>query len=67
NPDYFRTDLRVAMKWNRKRLTSTLSLDIQNLSNRLNLYNQYFDAFKGQVVNNYQTGIIPVLNYKVDF
>ncbi|MBL7735746.1 MAG: TonB-dependent receptor [Chitinophagaceae bacterium] len=67
NPNYFRTDLRIAMKWNRKRLTSTLSLDIQNLSNRLNLYNQYFDAFKGQVVNNYQTGIIPVLNYKVDF
>jgi outer membrane receptor protein involved in Fe transport len=67
NPAYFRTDLRLSMTWNRKSLTSTLSLDIQNVSNRQNFYNQYFDPFKGKIVNSYQTGIIPVLNYKVEF
>ena len=67
NPAYFRTDLRLSMKWNRRKVTSTLSLDIQNLTNRLNLYNQSFDEEKGVIVNNYQTGLIPVLNYKIEF
>ena len=67
NPAYFRTDLRVSIKWNRRKVTSTLSLDIQNLTNRLNFYNQRFDEKKGNVVNNYQTGLIPILNYKIEF
>jgi hypothetical protein len=48
-------------------MTSTLSLDIQNVSNRQNLYGTYFDPIKGGVTNRYQTGIIPVLNYKIEF
>lgn len=67
NPAYFRADLRLSMKWNRRHLTSTLSLDIQNLTNRQNIYGQYFDPLKGRLHNIYQAGIIPVLNYKVEF
>jgi len=67
NDAYFRTDIGVNMKWNRKRHTSTLSLDIQNVSNRLNIYNQSYDRDKGTIVTNYQNGLIPVLNYKVEF
>lgn len=67
NPAYFRTDLRVSIKWNRRKVTSTLSLDIQNLTNRLNFYNQSFDEKKGGIVTNYQTGLIPILNYKIEF
>jgi len=67
NPAYYRTDIRLSIKWNKKNLTSTLSLDIQNVTNRQNVYNQYFDPFKGKVVNSYQTGLIPILNYKVEF
>ncbi len=67
NPAYFRTDVRFSMKWNRRNFTSTLSLDIQNVTNRLNVYNQYFDDTKNKVVTSYQTGLIPILNYKIDF
>lgn len=67
NPAYFRTDLRLSIKWNRKHLTSTLSLDIQNLTNRENVFSTYYDVAAGQMVNSYQTGFIPVLNYKVEF
>jgi hypothetical protein len=67
NPAYFRTDLRVSVKWNRKRLTSTLSLDIQNLTNRLNTYNQYYSKENKKIMSSYQTGLIPVLNYKIEF
>ncbi|ULQ57185.1 TonB-dependent receptor [Flavihumibacter rivuli] len=66
NPAYFRTDLRLSMKWNRARHTSTLSLDIQNLTNRQNIYGSYFDPVKGKVENSYQAGLIPVLNYKIE-
>jgi hypothetical protein len=67
NPAYFRTDLRVSMKWNRRRLTSTLSLDIQNITNRLNVHSQSYDKTKAAVVTNYQAGLIPILNYKIEF
>ncbi|MGZ8544217.1 MAG: TonB-dependent receptor domain-containing protein, partial [Flavisolibacter sp.] len=67
NPSYFRTDLRLSLRWNRKHLTSTLSLDIQNISNRLNVYGQWFDSEQNKVVTTYQIGLIPVLNYKVEF
>ncbi|MET0395158.1 MAG: TonB-dependent receptor, partial [Chitinophagaceae bacterium] len=56
NPGYFRTDLRVSLTWNRRRLTSTLSLDIQNLTNRLNIYSQRYDDDTHTIVSNYQTG-----------
>jgi Carboxypeptidase regulatory-like domain len=67
NPAYFRADLRLSMKWNRKYLTSTLSLDFQNVTNRLNVFNQSYDETTNKMVTNYQTGIIPILNYKVEF
>ncbi len=67
NPAYFRTDLRASIKWNRRRLTSTLSLDIQNVTNRENVFNQSWDNEKNKIVTNYQMGLIPVLNYKIEF
>ncbi len=67
NPSYFRTDLRISMKWNRKHRTNTLSFDVQNLTNRQNVYNQWFDGVQGKIVYNYQNGLIPILNYKVEF
>ena len=67
NQAYFRPDCRISLKWNRQRLTSTLSLDIQNVINRKNIYNQKYDLLKGATVTNYQNGMIPVLNYKVEW
>jgi hypothetical protein len=67
NAAYFRPDCRVSIKWNRPRLTSTLSLDIQNMINRKNIYNQDYDLLKNTTITNYQNGIIPILNYKVEW
>jgi outer membrane receptor protein involved in Fe transport len=67
NPNYFRTDLRISMKWNKRNFTSTLSLDIQNVNNRQNVYNEYYDEDENKIRYNYQTGLIPVLNYKIEF
>jgi len=67
NPSYFRTDLRISYKWNRSKRTNTLSFDFQNITNRHNVYNQWFDKETGKVVYSYQNGLIPILNYKVEF
>jgi outer membrane receptor protein involved in Fe transport len=67
NPAYFRTDLRLSVKFNRRGFTSTLSLDIQNITNRLNIYSQYYDEDKDKIETYYQAGLIPVINYKIQF
>ncbi|MCE6992684.1 carboxypeptidase-like regulatory domain-containing protein [Dyadobacter sp. CY323] len=66
-PHYFRTDLRVSYTKNKKRTTSTLSLDIQNVSNRLNAFNQSYDVKKDLVKITTQTGLLPILNYRLEF
>lgn len=67
NPSYFRTDLRLSMKWNKKNRTNTLSIDLQNVTNRANVFTQSYDVSKGNVRYYYQNGLIPILNYKVEF
>jgi hypothetical protein len=66
-PDYFRTDLRVSLKRNKKKSTHTLALDIQNTTNRKNVFGEYFEPLTGEVKTAYQTPLIPILSYKVEF
>jgi CarboxypepD_reg-like domain/TonB-dependent Receptor Plug Domain len=65
--DYFRMDLRVYWKRNKPSFTRTWSLDIQNLTNTENEAYSYYDFRAGQIVQKFQLGLIPVLNYKVEF
>ncbi|WP_246343781.1 TonB-dependent receptor [Adhaeribacter radiodurans] len=66
-PDYFRTDIRVSYRKNRPKASYILSLDIQNVTNRLNMYNQYYDKDTQSLKISTQTGLIPVLNYRIEF
>jgi hypothetical protein len=66
-PDYFRTDLRVSWRKNKPGYTRTLSIDIQNVTGKLNVAYQYYDTFLKEVTTKYQLGIIPVIAYRVDF
>ncbi len=67
NPDYFRLDLRCSLKKNYKKLTTTLALDIQNASNRKNVAGHYYDAKSNSVKYIYQSGLIPLLSYRLEF
>ncbi|OJV16756.1 MAG: TonB-dependent receptor [Dyadobacter sp. 50-39] len=66
-PAYFRTDLRVSYTKNRKRTTSTISLDIQNVTNRLNAFDRYYNKKEDRVKLITQTGMLPILNYRLEF
>lgn len=67
NPDYYRLDIRVSLKRNYKKVTGTLALDIQNTINRKNIGGQYFDVNTGQIKYWYQSPLIPVLSYRLEF
>lgn len=67
NPDYYRLDIRLSLKRNYKRVTGTLALDIQNVMNRKNIGGQYYDTNTGQVKYWYQSPLIPILSYRLEF
>lgn len=64
---YFRSDLNVYLKRNRKNWSSTLQLDIQNITNRANEQLYYFDTFKQRLTPQYQLGLLPNLSYRISF
>jgi hypothetical protein len=67
NTAYFRTDVRFSLKRNRPKSTRTLALDIQNVTNRSNVYGSYFEPMEQTIKTAYQTPLIPVLSYRVEF
>jgi hypothetical protein len=67
NPAYFRTDIRISMKRNRPSATHQLSLDIQNVTSRRNIFGEAFNPLTGKIKTYYQAPLIPVLSYRVEF
>lgn len=67
NPAYFRTDLRISLKKNKLKSTRTWSLDLQNATNRKNVYGTYFEPMSNEIETVYLTPLIPVLNYRIEF
>jgi hypothetical protein len=65
--DYFRVDLRLNWRKNKKRYTRTIAIDIQNVLNVQNEAYHYYDHVKEKVTTQYQLGLIPVLVYRIDF
>ncbi|MFK8005360.1 MAG: carboxypeptidase-like regulatory domain-containing protein [Saprospiraceae bacterium] len=65
--DSFKTDLRIYWKRNKKKFSSTLALDIQNITNRKNPSFRYYDTYLDGIVQNYQLGLIPILSYRIEF
>ncbi|GHN03259.1 prevent-host-death protein [Cytophagales bacterium WSM2-2] len=66
-PDYLRADLRVSLKRNRARTTTTLALDLMNATNHQNVWGSYFDPHTGVIKTAYQLGLLPVISYRIEF
>ena len=64
---YHRFDLGVSYRINSAKMTHSIMLDIQNVTNRLNVFNNYYSASAQNIVSNYQTGLFPVFNYRLEF
>lgn len=66
-PTFFRTDLRVYLKKSKEKYSSTLALDIQNLTNQENIAFNYYDILLGEVQQQNQLSLIPILTYRIEF
>jgi outer membrane receptor protein involved in Fe transport len=64
---FLRIDFKVALTRNRRRATHTLELDIQNITNNLNVIGDYYDPYSGEVRTITQMGIVPIFNYRILF
>ncbi len=65
-PDFFRTDLRIYLKKSREKYSSTLALDVQNVTNQENAAFSYYDILTSRVEQRYQLSLIPILTYRVE-
>lgn len=65
--DYFRIDLGLKLHIFKERSEHIFSLDIQNLTNRLNVWAQFYNAEEELIQNYYMAGFIPILNYRIEF
>ncbi len=66
-PVYFRADVRISYRMNKAKTSSVISLDIQNVANRENVFNRYYDSDENKIIDATQLGLIPILNYRLEF
>lgn len=69
--DYYRLDLGINYQWNKKKTTHNLSLNIQNVTNRLNkmIPDYFYDDVTNKITKTTteQNGLLPVLKYSINF
>jgi outer membrane receptor protein involved in Fe transport len=65
--DYFRMDLGLKLHFFREKTEHILSLDIQNLTNRLNVLAEEYDPETRSIREYPMTGFIPIVNYRLEF
>lgn len=64
---YYRFDIGLSYRINREKVTHSILLDIQNVTNRQNIFSLYFDEDTQNLESYTQTGLFPVFNYRIEF
>lgn len=64
---YFRLDARIAYRKDHKKLSYTISIDVQNCTNFQNVRNFAYDRQAAALIPRYQSGILPVLAFQINF
>jgi hypothetical protein len=57
---YLRADLKLAYRKEFRRSTFEVAVDLQNLTNHQNIFQQYYDNRTNKIVKTYQQGFFPV-------
>lgn len=66
-PDFFRMDVRLGFKFQGKKISQEMAFELQNLSNRRNVYMQQYDPNSNSIKTLYQNGILPMGLYRLYF
>ena len=68
-PNYFRLDFKLGYTLNSrtKKLSQSISLDLQNITNNKNVFSQSYDDRSQSISTTYQLGFFPNFIYKIQF
>jgi len=66
-PNFTRFDLKLGFRRNKNKTTRVWEIDIQNITNTLNVAGDYWDPIEVEAVSYTQLGIFPVLLYRIEF
>lgn len=64
---YYRIDIGLSYRINKKNMTHSIMVDVQNATNRQNTFDQYFNPNTGKLEVASQTGLFPFVNYRIEF
>ncbi len=64
---YLRIDFKIGIRHNAKGFSQSFSVDLQNITNRKNVFLSEFDESDGRVETTYQRGFFPDVRYQIWF
>ncbi|MFP4366785.1 MAG: carboxypeptidase regulatory-like domain-containing protein [Bacteroidales bacterium] len=66
-PGYFRLNGRITFRLNKSSFDHEWGLDLQNITNRENIFIQNWDSNKKEISTYYQMGFMPMMTYRIYF
>jgi CarboxypepD_reg-like domain/TonB-dependent Receptor Plug Domain len=65
--DYFRADFKITIRRNGKNVMQEWFVDLQNISNAQNIFEQTYKPATNQLTTTNQLGFFPNINYRIQF
>jgi hypothetical protein len=65
--DFMKLNVRVAFKMVGNRVTQEWAFDATNVTGRRNIFTEQFDPQSGKYIKTYQTGFLPIAQYRLYF
>ncbi len=65
--DYFRTDFKITLRRNGKNVMQEWFVDLQNISNAQNIFEQTYKPATNSITTTNQLGFFPNINYRIQF
>jgi hypothetical protein len=66
-PAYFRLDVKPGYRYNSKRITHEFSIDLQNITGNLNVFQQTYDITNRRINTDYQLRFFVIPQYRILF
>ncbi|HRE39695.1 MAG TPA: TonB-dependent receptor [Ignavibacteria bacterium] len=66
-PDFYKLDVRIDKRWNFSNWSLITYIDIQNVTNKKNITNYFWNKFKNEIEQNESIGILPSIGINAKF
>lgn len=67
HPDYLRIDFRISFRMNMGKTDQEWAIDIQNITNHQNVFQDVWDPINKELKTDYQQGFFPMVLYRIYF